>query len=235
LDFDTSVSNRHEQNAIKKFSLKSIEFRSVSFEYVPQKPVLKNLDITIQANEKIKIEGNNGAGKSTFCKVLSLLYPPSSGQIFINNEHIPFFNESALRKKIVLISNDDLLFNDILGFNITFSNDYHAAQLFELSKHIGFSDFISENEDGFDFIVTEQGRNLSTGQRKKLLLLRALVSEAELIIIDEVLSGIDQESTEKIEDFISRNKERAFIIISHEPVDNIRFDKTLNFFNGSLQ
>jgi subfamily B ATP-binding cassette protein HlyB/CyaB len=235
-DFDTSNANKQTaHNKIKNFMLDSIEFKDVYFEYTPQKPVLKNLHFSIKANAKIKIEGSNGAGKSTFCKVLSMLYPPSSGEIFINNQHIPFFNESTLRKKILLISNDDLLFNDTLGFNITFSNEYNTAQLLELSKQIGFYDFTSNNENAFDFIITEQGRNLSTGQRKKILLMRALVSEAELIIIDEVLSGIDKESKEKIEDLINREKERAFIIISHEPVDSIRFDKILKFYDGNLK
>jgi subfamily B ATP-binding cassette protein HlyB/CyaB len=235
-DFDTANAvHQNEHNKIKNFRIDSIEFKNVCFEYTPHKPVLKNLDFSIIGNEKIKIEGSNGVGKSTFCKVLSMLYPPSSGEIFINNEPMPFFHDSALRKKILLISNDDLLFNDTLGFNITFRNEYNTAHLLELSRQIGFYDFTSNNEDGFDFIITEQGRNLSTGQRKKLLLMRALVSEAELIIVDEVLSGIDAASKEKIEDLINKEKERAFIIISHEPVDNIRFDKILNFSNGNLE
>ncbi len=111
-------------------------------------------------------------------------------------------------------------------------NDSH--KILELSKHIGFHDFIENNAEGLDFVVTEQGRNLSTGQRKKILLLRAFLSEAELIIIDEVLSGIDAASKEKIEAFINKETQRAFIIISHEPVENIRFDKTIQLLNGNV-
>lgn len=214
--------------------IQHISFQKLSFEYTPQKPVLKDFDLTITAGQKIKLEGNNGAGKSTFCKVLSLLYAPSSGDIFINNERSVLYNQSALRKKILLISNDDVLFNDSLAFNLSFNNETDAAKVLELSMQIGFHDFITQRDEGFDFVITEQGRNLSTGQRKKILLLRALLSEAELIIIDEVLSGIDAESKEKIEQYINSVTDRSFIIISHEPVDNIVFDRVLKLQNGQV-
>lgn len=238
-DFDNTASaqetNNPQQNKINTFTLDTIVFKNVCFEYVPQKPVLKNFNLSINKGEKIKIEGNNGVGKSTFCKILSMLYTPTSGDIYINNEKIIFYNQSALRNKMVLISNDDILFNDSLAFNLTFSHDSDVQGILELTKQIGFHDFIAEKEDGFDFVITEQGRNLSTGQRKKILILRALLSEAELIIIDEVLSGLDKESKNKIEQFINKEKNRAFILISHEPIENIHFDTVLNLNNGSLK
>ena len=238
LDFDAASTHNEnvsgQENTIKDFNLKSIHFENVGFEYVPQKPILKNFNLTINAGKKIQLQGNNGAGKSTFCKILSMLYTPTSGDIYLNGEKSTFFNQSALRKKILLISNDDILFNDTLAFNINFNKNNDANKILELSKQIGFHDFISNNAEGFDFVITEQGRNLSTGQRKKILLLRAFLSDAELIIIDEVLSGIDKESKEKIEAFINREKQRAFIIISHEPVENIHFDKTIRLMNGNV-
>lgn len=236
LDFDATQEKKilHDENKIKDFSLKTVQFKNVGFEYVPQKPVLKNFNLTLKAGEKIQLQGDNGAGKSTFCKILSMLYAPTCGDIYINKEKVAFYNQSSLRKTILLISNDDILFNDTLAFNISFNQNYDAKKILQLSKHIGFHDFISSNAEGFDFVITEQGRNLSTGQRKKILLLRAFLSGADLIIIDEVLSGIDKESKEKIETFINDEKEKAFIIISHEPVENIRFDKTIRLVNGNV-
>lgn len=238
LDFDVAQSAHHntstKENTIKDFRLKHIRFENVGFEYVPQKPVLKDFSLCISAGEKIKLEGGNGAGKSTFCKILSMLYVPVTGNVYINNEKSVFFNQSSLRKKILLISNDDILFNDTLAFNIAFNRSFNASKILELAQQIGFHDFISKNAEGFDYIITEGGKNLSTGQRKKILLLRALLSEAELIIIDEVLSGIDTESKEKIENFINKQTQHSFIIISHEPVDRIKFDKTIRLVNGNV-
>lgn len=223
-----------QEDKIKDFRLKNIQFKNVGFEYVPQKPVLKNFNLRIAGGEKIRLEGSNGAGKSTFCKILSMLYTPTAGNVYINNEKAIFYNQAALRKKILLISNDDILFNDTLSFNIKFNKSVDVEKMLMLSKQIGFHDFISKNAEGFDYVITEGGRNLSTGQRKKILLLRALLSDAELIIIDEVLSGIDIASKEKIEAFINQDRTRAFIIISHEPVDNICFDKSIMLMNGSV-
>ncbi len=241
LDFDAKKSSKDVQlqsaepkNKIKDFDLITIKFENIGFEYVPQKAVVKDFNLSIKAGEKIRLEGNNGAGKSTFCKILSMLYLPTNGNIYINNEKAVLYNQPALRKKILLISNDDILFNDSLAFNISFNKNNDTRKILELSKQIGFHEFISDNSEGFDFVITEQGRNLSTGQRKKILLLRAFLSNAELIIIDEVLSGIDKESKEKIEAFINSEHKRAFIIISHEPVKNILFDKTIQLINGSV-
>jgi subfamily B ATP-binding cassette protein HlyB/CyaB len=104
-----------------------------------------------------------------------------------------------------------------------------------LAKEIGLYEFIADKPEGLDFIIYEQGRNLSTGQRKKILMMRALLSGAELIILDETLSGIDKESKEKIEAYINNLTDRALIIISHEPLLHIQFSKTLMMQNGSIE
>ncbi len=222
-------------NKIKSFELNSVEFKNVAFQYIPERPVFSDLNIVINKGDKIRLEGSNGAGKSTFCKVLSLLYTPDSGDIFINNEKYQFYNPSSLRKKILLVSNEDILFNDTLGYNITFDYNSSTANILRLAKEIGLYQFISEKAEGLDFIINEQGKNLSTGQRKKILMMRALLSDAELMILDETLSGIDQESKEKIETYLNSITHRSFIIISHEPLSHLKFSKTLKMNNGSIE
>ncbi|MEJ7738505.1 MAG: ABC transporter transmembrane domain-containing protein [Chitinophagaceae bacterium] len=228
-----SIASQH--NKIKSFELDSIEFKNVAFQYIPQRPVFSNLNIIINKGDKIRLEGSNGAGKSTFCKVLSLLYAPDSGDIFINDEKYQFYNSSSLRKKILLVSNEDILFNDTLGYNITFDYNSSTAEILALAKEIGLYEFIVEKAEGLDFIINEQGKNLSTGQRKKILIMRALLSEAELMILDETLSGIDQESKERIETYLNSLTHRSFIIISHEPLSHLKFSKTLKMNNGSIE
>ncbi len=227
---DSSIHNK-----IKSFELNSIEFRNVAFQYIPERPVFSKLNIIIIKGDKIRLEGSNGAGKSTFCKVLSLLYTPDSGDIFINNEKYQFYNPSSLRKKILLVSNEDILFNDTLGYNITFDYNSSTGDILRLAKEIGLYEFINEKAEGLDFIINEQGKNLSTGQRKKILMMRALLSDAELMILDETLSGIDQESKEKIETYLNSITHRSFIIISHEPLSHLKFSKTLKMNNGSIE
>jgi ATP-binding cassette, subfamily B, bacterial HlyB/CyaB len=220
---------------IKSFDLERIEFRDVSFHYIPQKPVFTNLSVIINKGDKIRLEGSNGAGKSTFCKVLSLLYAPDGGEILINGEKYSFYNPSYLRKKILLVSNEDILFNDTIGYNITFDYTTNPQKILSLAKEIGLYDFIADKAEGLDFIITEQGKNLSTGQRKKILMMRALLSSAELIIFDETLSGIDKESKEQIEKYLNTRSDLSFIIISHEQLEHIQFTKTVTIQNGHIE
>ena len=99
---------------------------------------------------------------------------------------------------------------------------------------IDFYEFIASKDEGLEYIINENGKNLSTGQRKKILLLRAFFSNAEMIILDEVLSGMDNESRIKVEQWIDEITNISFIIISHEPITNINFDQKYKISNGEL-
>ena len=139
-----------------------------------------------------------------------------------------------MRDKILLVTNEDILFNDTIYSNIALGKDLQISDILDRAKEINFYDFIASKEDGLEFIINENGKNLSTGQRKKILLLRALFADAELIILDEVLSGMDIESRSKVESLIDKSDTKTFIIISHEPINNINFSKKYKISNGEL-
>ncbi|MBI3481907.1 MAG: ATP-binding cassette domain-containing protein [Bacteroidetes bacterium] len=139
-----------------------------------------------------------------------------------------------MKDKILLVTNEDILFNETIEFNITFGRSMSQSRIISLAREIGLYDFISSHEDGLQFTISENGKNLSTGQRKKIFIMRALLSKAEIVILDEVLSGIDMISREKIEGLIDAVTDRAFIIISHEPVRKLRFDKYYLMTNGVI-
>jgi ATP-binding cassette, subfamily B, bacterial HlyB/CyaB len=236
-DFGNTESHRPDvgTGGIHLKDIEAIEFRNVGFHYVPQKPVFSDLNIKIEKGDRIFLEGKNGAGKSTICKVLSMLYSPQSGDVLINGEKSGFFRQSSLRKRILLVSNEDSVFNDTLEYNISFDYEIDTGLALNLAKELGFYDFINEKSEGFDFLINEQGKNLSTGQRKKVLLMRAFMSDAQLIILDETLSGIDRASREKIENYINKQQDRTFILISHEPLEYIDFNKKLYLNDGTVQ
>jgi subfamily B ATP-binding cassette protein HlyB/CyaB len=102
-----------------------------------------------------------------------------------------------------------------------------------MAKQIDFYDFIASNPEGLNYRINENGRNLSTGQRKKVLLLRALLSDAEVIILDEVLSGIDTSSRKIIENTLTESN-KTVLVISHEPTEGIAFNKTYLLNKGEL-
>ena len=234
--FDFNESTHVEtdsESAISDITLESVEFKNVDFEYVPGIPVLKDINITINKGDKIRIEGKNGSGKSTFCKILALLYSQSHGTIKINDLDSKLYYRNNLRDTILLVTNEDILFNESLLYNITFGKDIARTNVLEMAKKVDFYEFIVKTPNGLDYNISENGRNLSTGQRKKIILMRALLSTAEIVILDEVLSGIDSSSRIVIEKTIT-DMDKAILIISHEAVEYVTFNKTFVLSQGVL-
>ena len=233
LDFDEQIK-KVSKKGIHDFNIEKIELQNLNYGYLPDEFVLKDINLKIKKGEKIKIERQNGSGKSTFSKILTTLYHPNSGCILINEKDKKFYNDDKMRDKILLVTNEDTLFNDTIQNNIVLGKEIPVSAILDMAKQINFYDFIASKDDGLDFIINENGKNLSTGQRKKILLLRALFSDAELIILDEVLSGMDIESRNKIETMIDEDLTKTYIIISHEPITNINFSKKYKIANGEL-
>ena len=233
LDFDDE-SLKVSKKGISDFKIEKLELQNLNYSYIANEYILKNINIKINKNEKIKIEGQNGSGKSTFSKVLTTLYLPDSGTILLNDRDRKFYNDAIVKDKILLVTTEDILFNDTIHNNITLGKDIPVLEIIDKAKQIDFYDFIAAKEEGLDFIINENGKNLSTGQRKKILLLRALFSKAEIVILDEVLSGMDLESRIKVETLINNDTTKAYIIISHEAITNINFSKKYKIQNGEL-
>ncbi|XMO87316.1 ABC transporter transmembrane domain-containing protein [Algibacter sp. AS12] len=232
-DFNEKAEAQSTEKAITNVDVTTVDFNHVGFEYMPGMPILHDININISKGEKIKIEGKNGSGKSTFCKILALLYSPSKGAIKVNDVDVKLYDKNTIRDNVLLVSNEDILFNESLLYNITFGKTINTYEVIQMAKKIDFYEFIISNDEGLDYKISENGKNLSTGQRKKILLLRALLSNASIIMLDEVLSGIDTESRVVIEKTLMDSK-KAFLIISHEAVSHMKFDKTYVLDNGKL-
>lgn len=233
LDFDEKAG-QVAQGGMTDFALETIEFKKINYGYMPHELILKGIDLTISKGDKIKIEGQNGSGKSTFSKILTTLYHPTAGHVLINGRDKKFYNEETVKDKILLVTNEDILFNDSLYNNIALGKEISIERILDLAEQINLYAFIAGKDEGLEFIINENGKNLSTGQRKKILLLRALFADAELIILDEVLSGMDNESREKVEALINADQSKTYIIISHEPIHHIQFNSTYKISNGEL-
>jgi ATP-binding cassette, subfamily B, bacterial HlyB/CyaB len=233
LDFDEKAG-QVAQGGMTDFSLETIEFKKINFGYMPHELILKGIDLTISKGDKIKIEGQNGSGKSTFSKILTTLYHPTAGHVLINGRDKKFYNEETVKDKILLVTNEDILFNDSLYNNIALGKEISIERILDMAEQINLYAFIAGKDEGLEFIINENGKNLSTGQRKKILLLRALFADAELIILDEVLSGMDNESRDKVEALINTDQSKTYIIISHEPIHHIQFNSTYKISDGEL-
>jgi len=230
----TAPQNQLSYNQIRNFEFESLSLSGVNFSYNSEDNILKNINFNISKNKKVLIQGKNGSGKSTLCKVLGLLYEPTHGEVLLNEIDASMYDKKRLRKKVVFVSGEDILFNETLIFNIAFGRKIDMEKLIEYAKVLDIYKFVQKKADKFEFIIYENGKNLSTGQRKKILLLRALMTESELVILDEIFNGMDKESKRMAESLLNFINDRAFIVISHMPSERIFFDKTYEIKNGIL-
>ncbi len=213
-----------------------IEFKNVSFSYDYKKDSIQNISFAIEKGEKVAFVGANGSGKSTIIKLLLGLYQTRRGKILIDNQDINEIILSTLREKISTVSQNTFLFNCSIKNNIRYSKPRAKdEEIIQAAKNAGAYDFIMNLDRGFDTIIGEQGKKLSGGERQKTSISRAILRNADIIILDEATSQLDTESEEKIKKMI--NEKFAFttcIIITHKQPTNLNLNKIYVLNKGKL-
>lgn len=196
---------------------KDIEFKDVCFEYVPNQPVLKNINLTIPKNETLAIVGNSGGGKSTLVNLIPRFYDIKSGSIKIDGVDIREFSLKSLRQNISMVFQDNFLYSGTIKENIMMGNpNATTEELMDAIKSAHLQDLISELPDGLETELGERGMTLSGGQRQRVAIARAMLRNAPIVILDEATSALDNESeaiVQKAMDNLMQN--RTVFIIAH--------------------
>lgn len=214
-----------------------IDFEGVSFGYVPDVPVLKNVDFTVQPGETVAIVGHTGSGKSTIISLLNRLYDVEQGRILIDDVPVKNWNLEALRRNIGVVLQDVFLFAGTVRDNITLRNPgIPQHKVAEAAMLIDMHDFIESLPGGYDYNVMERGATLSLGQRQLLSFIRALLYNPAILILDEATSSIDTESELLIEKAIQKLiAGRTSIIIAHRLSTIQRADKIIVLDKGEIK
>lgn len=194
-----------------------LEFAHVSFGYVKDQPVLRNINFKVEPGKTVAIVGHTGSGKTTIISLLNRLYEVEIGKIKIDDVSINDYKLDALRKNIGVVLQDVFLFSGSVMDNLTLRNEsIPEERVFEAAKLIGMHDFILSLPGGYDYNVMERGATLSLGQRQLLSFIRALLYNPSVLILDEATSSIDTESEQLIEHAIQTLiAGRTSIIIAH--------------------
>lgn len=213
-----------------------IEFKNVSFGYVENELVLKNLSFEVEAGETVAIVGATGAGKSTIINLLSRFYEINSGEILIDSASAKAYQLSSLRSQIAVVLQDVFLFADTILNNITLQNpDITEEDVIEAAKKIGVHKFIMTLPNGYQYNVKERGVMLSSGQRQLIAFLRAYVSNPSILILDEATSSVDAYSEQLIQDATDIITEgRTSIVIAHRLATIKKADKIIVMDAGEI-
>ena len=189
-----------------------IEFKNVSFEYVPKVPVLKNVNITVNRGETIALVGNSGGGKSTFISLLPRFYDVTGGCIMIDGIDIRDYKLESLRDNIGVVFQDNFLFAGTIRENIMLGNAHATPEQVATAVKMAYlDDFVNSLKDGLDTQIGERGILLSGGQKQRVAIARAFLKDAPILILDEATSALD-------------NKSEAVV---QKAIENLMHDKTV--------
>ncbi|KAG5938192.1 Iron-sulfur clusters transporter atm1, mitochondrial [Claviceps pazoutovae] len=196
-----------------------IKFDNVSFGYHPDRPILKNLSVTIPAGKKVAIVGPSGCGKSTLLRLLFRSYDVQEGRILIDDQDIRDVTVDSLRRSIGVVPQDTPLFNDTIEHNIRYGLiDASHEGVVAAAKRARIHEIIERFPDGYDTKVGERGMMISGGEKQRLAVSRLLLKDPPLLFFDEATSALDTHTEQALMiniNGILREKGRTSVFVAH--------------------
>ena len=195
-----------------------ITFSGVSFGYLEETNVLRDIDLEIQAGQTVALVGRSGSGKTTLASLIARFYEVEQGQILLDGKDIRDYELESLRRQIALVSQQVTLFNDTLRNNIAYGDllDTDESKVSQAVKRAYAEEFVRGLPEGLDTIVGDDGVLLSGGQRQRVAIARALLKDAPILVLDEATSALDNESERYIQGALDAVMEgRTTIVIAH--------------------
>lgn len=220
-----------------KIKENDIAYENVSFTYPNrEESVFENISVDIKKGEKVALIGESGIGKSTFIKLLMRFWDVSSGKIKIDNKDLKEIPTSDLRDNQILVSQETYLFNDSIEENIKIGNKNATKdEIIEAAKKASIHEFIKTLPKGYETKVGELGGNLSSGEKQRIGLARAFLSNGEVLILDEPTSNLDTLNEGEILKAIKENcEDKTIILISHRKSTTAVCEKVYKLENKTL-
>ena len=195
----------------------NIEFENIDFAYEKGEPVLKGLNLSVKAGQKIAIVGATGSGKTTIVNLLTRFYEVDGGRITIDEIDIRDIPKDTLRHAIAIVLQDTVLFSDTVAANIKYGKlDATDERMERAAYHARVDKFIDRLPEGYDTVLAESGSDLSAGQRQLLAIARAVLADPKILILDEATSSVDTRTEMHIQQaMVSLMRNRTSLIIAH--------------------
>ncbi|HUF54079.1 MAG TPA: ABC transporter ATP-binding protein [Dehalococcoidia bacterium] len=215
---DTKPEIVDAENAAELPDLRGeVVFEGVTFAYIPEQPVLRDINLRVAPGETIAIVGPTGAGKSTLTSLVARFYDVTEGRVLIDGTDIREIKRESIARRLGIVLQDPFLFTGTVRENIRYGRlEATQEEVEEAARTVGAHDFIARLSDGYDTVLHERGSNLSVGQRQLIAFARAVIAEPRILILDEATANVDTRTEVVIQAALDRLlKGRTSFVIAH--------------------
>ncbi|HEX4587133.1 MAG TPA: ABC transporter ATP-binding protein [Mycobacterium sp.] len=194
-----------------------VAFHDVQFSYVPDRPVLPDLSVSVPAGQTVALVGTTGAGKTTIAKLIARFYDPTSGSVTLDGIDLRDISQRELRGHVVMVTQENFMFDGTVADNIRFGRpDATDAEVTAAATAVGANRFIDALRDGYDTDVAKRGGRLSAGQRQLVAFARAFLADPAVLILDEATSSLDIPSERLVQRALETVlADRTALVIAH--------------------
>jgi len=218
IEMAASKSVKSVPGELLHHSIKTVRLVDVYYAYPGNTPIFEQLTLTFSAQRSYAITGAPGSGKSTLLNILMLLTYCQRGEIWINEKRHRSYDVHSVRKKIMLLEQERILFNDTVINNITLGEDYSPIQIAEACKIACINVFINDLPGGYNFVLSDRGQNISPSQRQRIAIARMVLREPEILLLDEVTTALDDVTKyQVVKNLLEAFEDKIIIFVTHDP------------------
>lgn len=213
-----------------------IEFCNVSFGYRPEQLVLKNVNLHIRPGEIVALVGPSGSGKSTLVNLIARFYDVTDGQVLIDGVDVRDIKLDSIRRNVGMVMQESLLFSVTIKENIAYGrHDATEEEILRAAKQADLHDFILSLPDAYDTKIGEDGIKLSVGQKQRLSIARAILTDPKILILDDATSALDSQTEANVQEALEHvMRGRTSIVIAHRLSTVVNADKIVVLDKGEV-
>ncbi len=194
-----------------------VVFDDVNFSYLPEQPLIQDLNLTVEPGQTIAIVGPTGAGKTTLVNLIMRFYDLQSGAISLDGRDIASFPRAELRSKVGMVLQDTWLFGGTIRENLAYGNPRATEEQIQEAARVTYVDrFVSTLPDGYDTVINDEGDNISIGEKQLITIARAFLANPSILILDEATSSVDTRTEVLIQEAMNAlRQDRTSFVIAH--------------------
>ena len=213
---EKEISEKEDAKTEPKTSFEQIEFKDISFSYTEKQKLIENFSLKTERGKRIAIVGPTGCGKTTLINLLMRFYEVKEGEILIDDENIKDYTRVAYRDNFGMVLQETWLRKGTIKDNVTLGRDFTDEEVIKACRECHAHSFIERMPNGYDTLISEDGGNLSNGQKQLLCIARVMLVNPPILILDEATSSIDTRTELKVQDaFAKLMKGKTSFIVAH--------------------